>query len=78
MGTHQGRRSRAVALSANVAEAYRKRQYPNAFVTKLADADGECGDTGLVDYSRDRGLHGAAVASDRRPVTRKLDGCSAT
>lgn len=33
------RSSRSVAV--NIAEGYRKRQYPKAFVNKLSDADGE-------------------------------------
>jgi len=37
------RSSRSVC--ANIAEAYRKRRYPAAFVSKLSDADGEAGET---------------------------------
>lgn len=37
------RSSRSVC--ANIAEAYRKRRYPRAFVSKLSDADGEAGET---------------------------------
>ena len=33
------RSSRSVAT--NIAEGYRKRRYPNMFISKLADADGE-------------------------------------
>ena len=33
------------SVSANIAEGYRKRQYPNAFVSKMADADGEGAET---------------------------------
>lgn len=35
--------SRSVA--ANIAEAWRKRRYPAAFVAKLSDADGEAAET---------------------------------
>jgi four helix bundle protein len=46
------RSSRSVA--ANVAEAFRKRQYPDAFVSKLADADAEATETQVwLDLSRD-------------------------
>ena len=38
--TDQIRRS-SRSVAANIAEAYRKRQYPKMFVSKLADADGE-------------------------------------
>jgi len=37
------RSSRSVC--ANIAEVYRKRRYPAAFVSKLSDADGEAGET---------------------------------
>src|SRR5919205_4313755 len=37
------RSSRSVA--ANIAEGFRKRQYPNMFVSKLADADAEATET---------------------------------
>lgn len=37
------RASRSVC--ANIAEAWRKRRYPAAFVSKLSDADGEAGET---------------------------------
>ena len=36
--TGQVRRS-SRSVAANMAEGYRKRQYPNIFVSKLADAD---------------------------------------
>jgi four helix bundle protein len=42
--TDQMRRcSRSVC--ANIAEAWRKRRYPNAFVSKLSDAEGEAAET---------------------------------
>lgn len=37
------RSSRSVC--ANIAEAWRKRRYPNAFVSKLSDADSEAAET---------------------------------
>jgi four helix bundle protein len=40
----QLRRS-ATSVSANIAEGYRKRQYPKMFVSKIADADGETAET---------------------------------
>jgi four helix bundle protein len=62
--TDQGRRS-SRSVTANIAEAYRKRQYPAAFVSKLADADGECAETQVwLDYSRDCGYMPAAVAAE--------------
>ena len=48
------RASRSVA--SNIAEGYRKRRYVNVFVLKLADADGEAGETQVwLDFSRDCG-----------------------
>jgi four helix bundle protein len=48
------RSSRSVA--ANIAEGYRKRQYPAMFSSKLADADAEATETGVwLDFARDCG-----------------------
>lgn len=56
------RTSRSVTW--NIAEAYRKRQYPNAFVSNLADADGECAETQVwIDYSRDCGYWPTELAA---------------
>ena len=51
--TDQIRRS-SRSVSANFAEAYRKRRYPKHFVSKLTDCDAENGETQVwLDYSRD-------------------------
>jgi four helix bundle protein len=42
--TDQIRRS-SRSVSANIAEGWRKRRYPNAFVSKLSDADAEAAET---------------------------------
>ncbi|MHB1276817.1 MAG: four helix bundle protein [Bacteroidia bacterium] len=42
--TDQMRRS-SRSVSANITEAWRKRRYERSFVAKLADADGEAGET---------------------------------
>ncbi len=42
--TDQIRRS-SRSVSANIAEAYRKRIYPKHFISKLTDADGENSET---------------------------------
>ena len=48
------RSSRSAA--ANIAEGYRKRQYPAMFASKLADADAEATETGVwLDFARDCG-----------------------
>jgi four helix bundle protein len=33
------------SVAANIAEGYRKKRYPNMFVSKMADADGEATET---------------------------------
>ena len=51
--TDQIRRS-SRSVPANVAEGYRKRQYPNAFAAKMSDADGEATETQVwLDVSKD-------------------------
>ena len=53
--TDQIRRS-SRSVVANIAEGYRKRQYPNAFVSKLADADAEATETQTwLDFAMDCG-----------------------
>lgn len=53
--TSQIRRS-ARSVCANIAEAYRKRIYPNHFISKISDADGECSETLVwLDFSKDSG-----------------------
>jgi len=42
--TDQIRRSSG-SVSANLAEAFRKRKYPKAFVSKLSDSEGEAAET---------------------------------
>lgn len=53
--TDQIRRS-SRSVAANIAEGYRKRQYPKMFVNKLSDADGEATETQVwLEFSRDCG-----------------------
>ena len=53
--TSQIRRS-SRSVVANIAEGYRKRQYPAMFSSKLADADAECTETQVwLDFARDCG-----------------------
>lgn len=60
--TDQIRRS-SRSVASNIAEAYRKRQYPNAFTSKLSDADGECAETlNWIDFGRDCGYWSADLA----------------
>ncbi|MGO8731922.1 MAG: four helix bundle protein [Terriglobia bacterium] len=52
--SEMGRSSRSVA--ANIAEGFRKRQYPSMFVSKLADSDAEATETQVwLDFARDCG-----------------------
>ena len=51
--TSQIRRS-SRSVAANIAEGFRKRQYPSMFVSKLADADAEATETQVwLDFARD-------------------------
>jgi len=51
--TSQIRRS-SRSVAANLAEGFRKRQYPNMFVSKMADSDAESTETLVwLDFARD-------------------------
>jgi four helix bundle protein len=53
--TSQIRRS-SRSVAAKLAEGYRKQQYPNMFVSKLADCDAEARETQVwLDFARDCG-----------------------
>src|SRR5215216_7747237 len=53
--TDQIRRS-SRSVAGNIAEGYRKRQYPNAFSHKMSDADAEAEETQVwLDFSPDCG-----------------------
>jgi four helix bundle protein len=53
--TSQIRRS-SRSVDANIAEGFRKRQYPNMFASKLADADAEAAESQVwSDFARDCG-----------------------
>ena len=53
--TDQIRRS-SRSIAANIAEGFRKRQYPKMFLSKLADSDGEVAETQVwLDFARDCG-----------------------
>ena len=56
--TDQIRRS-SRSVAANIAEGFRKRQYPNMFASKMADSDAEATETQVwLDLARDCGyLH---------------------
>jgi four helix bundle protein len=53
--TDQIRRS-SRSVAANIAEGYRKRRYPNMFISKMADADSEGAETQVwLDFAGDCG-----------------------
>ena len=53
--TDQVRRS-SRSVCANIAEAWRKRRYPNAFVSKLSDAEAEAAETQVwIEFSAKSG-----------------------
>ena len=53
--TDQIRRS-SRSVAANIAEGFRKRQYPNMFASKMADSDAEATETQVwLDFARDCG-----------------------
>src|SRR2546421_9896153 len=53
--TDQSRRS-SRSVAANIAEGFRKRQYPNMFVSRLADSDAEATETQVsLDFVLDCG-----------------------
>jgi four helix bundle protein len=50
--TSQSRRA-SRSVCGNIAEAWRKRRYPAAFVSKMSDADGEAGESLVwVDFAK--------------------------
>ena len=60
--TNQIRRS-SRSVASNISEAWRKRRYPAAFVSKLNDAEGEAAETQThLEISRRCGYLDAAVA----------------
>ena len=53
--TNQIRRS-SRSVAANMAEGFRKRRYPNMFINKLTDCDGEASETQVwIDFALDCG-----------------------
>jgi four helix bundle protein len=68
--TDQIRRS-SRAVAANIAEGFRKRQYPKMFVNKLSDADGEATETQVwLDFAADCQY---LSSTDRERLVRKYE-----
>ena len=61
--TDQIRRS-SRSVAANIAEGYRKKQYPKMFVNKMADSDGEATETQVwIDFAAECGYFSQAQQS---------------
>jgi four helix bundle protein len=76
--TDQIRRS-SRSVAANIAEGYRKKQYPKMFVNKMADADGEATETQVwIDFATDCGYFSpsnqARLKSGYEEIGRMLGG----
>jgi four helix bundle protein len=76
--TDQIRRS-SRSVPANIAEAWKKRRYEKAFISKLVDCAGEAGETEVwLDFSKDFGYIGSdvydALMSRYDEVNRMLNG----
>ncbi len=76
--TSQIRRS-SRSVAANIAEGFRKRQYPSMFVSKLADSDAEATETQVwLDFARDCGYlsveHHKELVARCEEIGRMLNG----
>jgi len=70
--TDQIRRS-SRSVCANMAEAYRKRKYPNHFISKLTDCDGENSETTVwLDFSLACGYLSDDIHSDLVSKSREI------
>jgi len=72
-------RTSSRSVAANIAEGFRKRQYPNMFVSKLADSDAEATETQVwLDFCRDCGYLSAEahrrLSSGYNEIGRMLNG----
>ncbi len=73
--TDQIRRS-SRSVCANLAEAWRKRRYPNAFISKLCDVEEESAETQVwLEYTIKCGY---INRSDAAPLYKDYDRCLAT
>jgi len=67
--TDQVRRS-SRSVYANTAEAWRKRRYPNSFVSKLSDAEAEAAETQVwIEFSRSR----VAISTPMMPINSTIN-----
>jgi four helix bundle protein len=80
--TDQLRRS-SRAVSANIAEGYRKKRYPRTYISKLVDTDGELAETSVwIDFARECGYlsaeHYKSLAQRYQEAGRMLNGLIAS
>jgi len=72
--TDQIRRS-SRSVCTNIAEAWRKRRYPNAFVSKLSDADAEAAETQVwLAFAVKCGYLSAALAAELTETYNRICG----
>ena len=72
--TDQARRS-SRSVCANLAEAWRKRRYPNAFVSKLSDSDAEAAETQVwVEFAQRCGYLDSKLAADLNAIYHNIQG----
>ena len=72
--TDQARRS-SRSVCANLAEAWRKRRYPNAFVSKLSDSDAESAETQVwVEFAERCGYLDQKQAEDLNSLYDNIQG----
>ena len=72
--TDQARRS-SRSVCANLAEAWRKRRYPNAFVSKLSDSDAEAAETQVwIEFAQRCGYLAPKTAADLNALYDNIQG----
>ena len=72
--TDQIRRS-SRSVFANIAEAWRKRRYPNAFVSKLSDAEAEAAETQVwIEFTLKCGYLASEQASEFDQLYENIQG----
>jgi four helix bundle protein len=72
--TDQVRRS-SRSVCANIAEAWRKRRYPNAFVSKLSDAEAEAAETQVwIEFSAKSGYLSSEQADELNKRYENIQG----
>ena len=72
--TDQIRRS-SRSVCANIAEAWRKRRYPHAFVSKLSDSDAEAAETQVwLEFAKKSGYLAPGAADELDLIYDRIQG----